>query len=180
MCEVVPGIVEWTKRGKKSDFRSIHTHNANQMFLVITKKPIIIIIPFFVQVSGFGLPSKLCFKCDGTVCNVCDAGTLSLSDTVSPFIFLLLAAIYSPCLSLPDYRPAAVHICCPLPWVMEEQRAGGTTEPNSCAAKMNSPGSEGKTFLSCSITSWSCSTVSCSCSISSPGTYTHKENVTTL
>lgn len=92
MCEVVPVIVKWTKREKK-EILEAHTHNTNQMFLVITKKPIIIISPFFVQVSGFGLPSKLRFKCDGTVCNVCDADTLSLSDTVSLFIFLLLATI---------------------------------------------------------------------------------------
>ena len=39
-------------------------------------------------------------------------------------------------------------------------------------ATKNSPGSEGKTFLSCSMTSWSCSTVSCSCSRSSPDTHT--------
>lgn len=38
-----------------------------EMFLVITKKAIIIIIPFFVQIAGFGLPSKLHFKCSGAL-----------------------------------------------------------------------------------------------------------------
>ena len=51
---------------------------------------------------------------------------------------------------------------------------GGAKSPSAAirAAQADSPGSEGKTFLSCSMTSWSCSTVSCSCSMSSPAAHT--------
>jgi len=45
-------------------------HKAETMLLVITEEAIIMIIPFFVQVTGFGLPSKLCLTFDGTVCKV--------------------------------------------------------------------------------------------------------------
>lgn len=48
--------------------------------------------------------------------------------------------------------------------LMRSAKSGGFT------LQVSWPGSEGKTFLSCSMTSWSCSTVSSSCSISSPVT----------
>lgn len=62
-------------------------HKTDKIFLAITMKAIFMIIPFFVQVTGFVHLSKLHFKCKRAVCRVC----LSIS--------LHLPAIHSPCLS---------------------------------------------------------------------------------
>lgn len=56
---------ELKEKKRVNKFRS--TCKGKEMFLVITKKAIIIIIPFFVQITGFGLPSKLHFKCSGAL-----------------------------------------------------------------------------------------------------------------
>lgn len=66
-------------------------HKTDKMFLVKTKKAIIMIIPFFVPVTGFVHPSKLRFKCDRIVCKVCDTDTVFLSLCYS--ILLLLLAL---------------------------------------------------------------------------------------
>lgn len=72
-----------------------HKQKTEKMFLGIAKKAIIMIILFFVKVTSFGVPSKLRFKCDRTVCKVCDTDTLfpALLLSLSLFILLLLAAI---------------------------------------------------------------------------------------
>lgn len=143
-------------------------HKAETMLLVITEEAIIMIIPFFVQVTGFGLPSKLCLTFDGTVCKV----FLSLCYCLPLSYFSSLP--FNP----PPRRPPTP--IDPQQYIfallsISHSAAGDRGAQSLCVRRgvqlqQNSPGSEGKTFLSCSMTSWSCSTVSCSCSISSPDT----------
>lgn len=93
---------------------------------------------------------------------LCHLISLSLPLTIDPqqYIFALLSISHTP-----------------------EGHEGAKSVPLKCGAlrrqrsvqPRHSPGSEGKTFLSCSMTSWSCSTVSCSCSKSSPDTHTHRK-----
>lgn len=89
-------------------------HKTDKIFLAITKKAIFMIIPFFVQVTGFVHLSKLHFKCDRAVCRMC----LSIS--------LHLPAIHSPCLSPRLSTRSSTYLLSALSlialWVMEEQR----------------------------------------------------------
>lgn len=136
------------------------------MFLIITKGGCNYVNPFLC--SG----SRLCTSGANCVSNA--TGWFAQRVTVTLCFCLCCHSIPTPPLCCPLIFLSALPRRCvfallPSSPALSLLPRGSTESRKVCLlGPCDSPGSEGKTFLSCSMTSCSCSTVSCSCSISSP------------